>query len=97
LSRTTSRPRPDRGRGRRRRWQHLSPAPASRLRAQPQRCTCDIETGHRSTTAALVANIAHKTKAYLEWDAQGERFTNNADANRHLACRYRAPLELPNA
>ena len=62
-----------------------------------QRCTCDIETGHRSTSAALVANIAHKTKAYLEWDAQGERFTNNADANRHLACRYRAPLELPNA
>jgi predicted dehydrogenase len=62
-----------------------------------QRCTCDIETGHRSTSAALIANIAHQTKAYLEWDAESERFTNNADANRHLACRYRAPLELPNA
>ena len=62
-----------------------------------QRCTCDVETGHRSTSAALIANIAHQTKAYLEWDAQGERFTNNADANRHLACRYRAPHELPNA
>jgi predicted dehydrogenase len=62
-----------------------------------QRCTCDVETGHRSTSAALIANIAHQTKAYLEWDAQGERFTNNPDANRLLAWRYRAPLELPNA
>ena len=60
-----------------------------------KRCACDIETGHRSTTAALVANIAHKTRSYLEWDAGGERFTNNADATRHLGYRYRAPYDLP--
>jgi len=60
-----------------------------------QRCTCDIETGHRSTTAALVANIALQAKAYLEWDANAERFTNNAGANRLLEHRYRAPYELP--
>ena len=41
------------------------------------RCTCDIETGHRSTTAALIANIALRTQALLEWDAKAERFTNN--------------------
>jgi hypothetical protein len=62
-----------------------------------KRCTCDIETGHRSTTAALIANIALQTKSHLEWDAAGERFTNSADANRHLAYRYRAPYHLPGA
>jgi predicted dehydrogenase len=59
------------------------------------RCTCDIETGHRSTTAALLANIALHTKSYLQWDPRGERFTNNPDANRYLEARYRAPYELP--
>jgi predicted dehydrogenase len=59
------------------------------------RCTCDIEIGHRSTTAALIANIALATKSCLQWDARAERFTNNDDANRHLEPRYRAPYELP--
>jgi predicted dehydrogenase len=58
-------------------------------------CSCDIETGHRSTTATLIANIAHKTKSYLEWDRETERFTNNTDANRLLTYRYRAPYESP--
>jgi len=62
-----------------------------------KRCTCDIETGHRSTTAALIANIALQTKSYLEWDGRAERFTNNADANRLLEHRYRAPYALPSA
>jgi len=61
------------------------------------RCTCDIEIGHRSTTAALIANIALRTRSYLEWDARAERFTNNADANRYLEPHYRAPYELPRA
>src|SRR5262249_11928505 len=34
-----------------------------------QPCACDIETGHRSTSATLIGNIAHKMKAYLEWDS----------------------------
>lgn len=58
------------------------------------RCNCDIETGHRSTSATLIANVALKTKSYLEWDRVGERFTNNADANRHLGYQYRAPFKL---
>ncbi len=58
-------------------------------------CHCDIETGHRSTTATLIANIAHKTKSYLEWDAQTERFTNNPKANQYLSYEYRAPYKLP--
>jgi predicted dehydrogenase len=60
-----------------------------------QRCTCDIEQGHRDTSAALIANIAHRTKSYLEWDASAERFTNNPAANRLLSYEYRAPYRLP--
>ena len=58
-------------------------------------CNCDIETGHRSTTTTLLANIAHKTKSHLEWDAKAERFTNNAEANKLLTYRYRSPYKLP--
>jgi predicted dehydrogenase len=58
-------------------------------------CSCDIEFGHRVTTAALVANIALKTKSFLEWDAQSERFTNNPAANKLLSYEYRKPYKLP--
>jgi predicted dehydrogenase len=56
---------------------------------------CDIETGHRSTSAPLIGNIAFKTKSYLEWDAKAERFTNNEAANKLLSYKYRAPYKLP--
>jgi predicted dehydrogenase len=55
---------------------------------------CDIETGHRSTSAPLIGNIAYKTKSYLEWDGKAERFTNNEAANKHLLHKYRAPYKL---
>ena len=58
-------------------------------------CACDIETGHRSTTATLIGNIAYKTRSYLEWNREAERFTNNAEANAFLGYRYRAPYVMP--
>jgi predicted dehydrogenase len=58
-------------------------------------CTCDIETGHRSTSATLIANIAHKTRSYLEWDGERERFTNHEKANALLGYAYRAPYQAP--
>jgi predicted dehydrogenase len=58
-------------------------------------CNSDIESAHRSTSATLVANIAMQTKAYLEWDAKAEQFTNNAAANRLLRYDYRPPLKSP--
>jgi predicted dehydrogenase len=61
------------------------------------RCNCDIETGHRSTSATLIANVAHALKAHLEWDAKAERFTNNDAANGRLRYRYRAPYALPSS
>jgi predicted dehydrogenase len=58
-------------------------------------CVCDIETGHRSTSATIIANIAHRTRSLLDWDAKAERFTNNDDANKLLSYAYRKPYELP--
>ncbi len=56
---------------------------------------CDIEVGHRSTSAPLIGNIAYKMKAFLEWDGKTERFTNNAVANKLLSYQYRAPHKFP--
>jgi predicted dehydrogenase len=58
------------------------------------KCNADILTGHISTSACLIANIAHKTESTLKWDAGAERFTNNPDANRFLHYPYRAPYRL---
>ena len=58
-------------------------------------CHCDIETGHRSTTATLIANVALKTRSFLEWDASKEQFANNSAANQLLEPRYRPPYKLP--
>ena len=58
------------------------------------KCNCDVDTGHRSTAATLIANIALRTKSYLEWDGAAERFTNRETANRWLQYRYRAPYKL---
>lgn len=60
-----------------------------------QRCHCDIEEGHRSTTFAHLANIALATKSRLEWDAEKERITNNDKANEMLHYEYRSPWILP--
>ena len=56
---------------------------------------CDIEYGHRCTSAALIANIAHRTKSFLEWNAKEELFTNNESANKWLKSDYRKPYVLP--
>ncbi len=58
------------------------------------RCNCDTLTGHLSTAATIIGNIALKTKSYLQWDARAERFTNNPAANKYLQYQYRAPYKL---
>jgi predicted dehydrogenase len=60
-----------------------------------RQCNCDIETGHRSTTTTLLANIALKTRTLLDWDCQKERFSGNSDANQLLTYKYRAPFRFP--
>ncbi len=51
----------------------------------------DVEVGHRSTTFALLANIALATRSRLDWDAEAERFAANDRANDLLDYDYRAP------
>jgi predicted dehydrogenase len=60
-----------------------------------QRPRADVEIGHRDTTAAILGNIAHRTRAYLEWDRDTERFVNHAAANQWLSYSYRPPYVLP--
>ena len=57
-------------------------------------CNCDIEIGHRSTSATLLANIALKTRSVLDWDAQAEKFPHQPAANKLLSYQYRAPYKL---
>lgn len=57
--------------------------------------TCDVEYGHRVTTAALIAGIAHRTKSLLTWDAKNEVFVGNDAANKLLTCEYRKPYKFP--
>jgi predicted dehydrogenase len=59
-----------------------------------QRTHCDMETGHRSTTFALLANIALATRSRLDWDPRTERVTNNDEANKLLHYEYRRPWTL---
>jgi predicted dehydrogenase len=58
------------------------------------KCNCDIETGHRSTTATILGNLAHRTGTHLRWDRTAERFTNSEAANRLLHYEYRTPWKL---
>ncbi len=61
------------------------------------KCNCDVLTGHVSTSATLIGAVALKSRAFLEWDAKAERFTNNAAANQWLRYEYRAPYKLRSA
>jgi predicted dehydrogenase len=57
-------------------------------------CHCSIETGHRSTSATLLARIAFMRKRMLTWDAKAERVTNDEEANKLLGYAYREPWQL---
>ncbi len=57
-------------------------------------CNAPIEVGHRSTSATLIGNIALKRGKVLHWDADRERFTNDAKANDMLFYEYRKPWSL---
>ncbi len=59
-----------------------------------RRPAADIEQGHRSTTAVLLAGIALQSDRELHWDRTTETFLNDPQANRHLSRPYRAPWHL---
>jgi hypothetical protein len=53
-----------------------------------------METGHRSTTFAHLANIALATRSRIEWDPKNERIINDKEANKLLYYEYRKPWKL---
>ena len=55
---------------------------------------CEIESAHRATTTAIIANIAFKMRQHLTWDRENERFTNSPGANGFLHYEYRKPWKL---
>lgn len=54
----------------------------------------DIEIGHRSTTVALLGNIAMKTGRKLQWDAEREDFVGDPEASKLLTRTLRKPWDL---
>jgi len=59
------------------------------------RPVADIEEGHISTSACILANIAMKLGRTLEWDAARGVVIGDEEANRLLRRPYRAPWVHP--
>jgi predicted dehydrogenase len=56
---------------------------------------CDIEIGHRSSSAAILGNMALRSGGTVGWDAKAERVTNgNVKAEMLVTRAYRAPWKL---
>jgi predicted dehydrogenase len=55
---------------------------------------CDIEIGHRTTSAALLANIAYRSRRRIVWDGKSEEIIGDREAGRLLAKSYRKPWSL---
>jgi predicted dehydrogenase len=54
----------------------------------------DIEVGHRSTSTAILGNIAYRTGHQITWDRRTETITGDAEASKLLDRAYRAPWKL---
>lgn len=58
-----------------------------------QKPISDIEIGHRSTSTALLGNVALRSKLRVDWDPQRES-TPQSEARRYLKREYRKPWKL---
>jgi predicted dehydrogenase len=54
----------------------------------------DIEIGHRSTSTAILGNIAYRTGHQISWDAKSETIQGDEEASKLLGLAYRAPWAL---
>ena len=53
----------------------------------------DIEIGQRSTTTALLGNVALRSKLRIDWDSKAETTAQTA-ARKYLHREYRKPWKL---
>jgi predicted dehydrogenase len=58
-----------------------------------ERPVSDIQEGYRSTTMALLGNIAYRSRQRVDWDPQAET-TGNKEAEPYLRREYRKPWKL---
>jgi len=64
-------------------------------REKRSRPVADIEEGHISTAACILANISMKVGRTLEWDSVKGKVVGDEEANRLLRRPYRAPWVHP--
>lgn len=55
---------------------------------------CDIEIGHRSTSTALLGNVALRSGHRIVWNKQLEKVENDVAANKFVSREYRKPYKL---
>ena len=55
---------------------------------------CDIEIGHRSTSTAILGNLAYRSGATVKWDGRTETIDGNRRASELLDRAYRKPWKL---
>jgi predicted dehydrogenase len=60
-----------------------------------KRPVCDIETGHRSTTMALLGMLSLKHGKSVEWDGKREVIVGDREASALLKRSYRKPWAYP--
>jgi hypothetical protein len=59
-----------------------------------QRPVADVEIGHRSTSMALLGNIAYHTGRKLTWNPDREEFEGDPEASKLLSRPARKPWDL---
>ena len=62
---------------------------------QPQNLNATIEGGHLSTTLCHLGNISYRVGRSVTFDGAAERFVGDAEADKLLTRKYRAPYVLP--
>jgi predicted dehydrogenase len=56
---------------------------------------CDVETGHRSSSACLLGNVALRSKERIVWDVANQKIVGGSTASQKLLTReYRPPWKL---
>ena len=71
---------------------HATSCAAIEKRSKP---VADIEQGHISTAACILANLSMKLGRTLQWDAAKGQIVGDDEANRLLRRPYRTPWVHP--
>ena len=81
--------------------QHVAPAIRGHMRnllsciESRSNPVADIQEGHISTAACILANIAQQVGRSLTWDSERQQIVNDDEANRKLRRAYRTPWVHP--